>query len=187
MGIYIYSLRKKSKECDLMGIIPVNVISMEYAYKNSQIWPRDPGHRAYMAAVGRTASLSQAAWRHHIKAAKAEHGTANRPFFVVWGGFKEGNPVYETDPGVLPSTQDDTMNLRNAKVIGRLFKVGRRWSIEQDCPDHDWQYDGISKGDFRAPGDRMLPARTCKRCGKFEYTDSEIQAQYERYRVKEAA
>lgn len=186
MGVYIYSLRKKSKECDLQGITPVKVISFDYAYKIFGGW--EPS-REYKALVGRTEANADRAAQHHLDHALNEWGTFDRPFYVVWGGFEEGNPVYETEPGYLPTTQDDTRALLNAKIIGTLFKVGRRWVIQEKCPDHKWKYDGVAMGDFRLSGGwrSMIPARSCQRCGKFEYADPAIQAEYEEHQKGKAA
>lgn len=185
MGVYIYSLRKKHKECDLMGITPVKVMSFDFAYRLSDPWPGDYDYRAYKAMEARTEANALRASDAHRAAAIVEHGTDEIPYYIVWGDFVEGALVYKTEPGKLPLIQDDSRALRNATAIGYLFKVGRRWSIEKECPGHKWSYEGCAKGDFRvkdgglrAP---MLPARSCTRCSKMEYQDADLQAQYEEY------
>jgi len=183
MGVYIYSLRKKHKECDLMGITPIKVISFEFAYRDSHVWPGDPGHRAYAALVGRTKSNAIRAQAYYFDAAQDEYGTSDVPYYIVWGGFEDGNTVYETKKGFLPTIQADTQDLRNSNVIGKLFKVDRRWTIEMKCPGHIWNYESVKMGDFRNNQGlkNMQPARSCKRCDKFEYADRELQALYEQH------
>jgi hypothetical protein len=163
MGTYIYSTRKPTKEILIAGITPVTVFTIEYAYKPLHTWKGDRGHAANMRMQGRVASQSLAAKHHHI-----EQGHN----IVVWGGFEEGNPVYRIEDGLIPSTVNDRGDFGarcGTEYIGTLYKVAGRWTIEQNCPGHNWNYK-VTKGNDAA--------KMCMRCGRTEYVDADKQAAF---------
>jgi hypothetical protein len=157
MGTYVYSTRKPTREILLAGITPVTVFTIEYAYKPLRTWAGDRGHAANMRREGKTASQSHAAAKYHT-----EQGHE----FAVWGGFEDGNPVYRIENGLIPSTVYDTIDFGarcGAEYIGKLYKVNGRWTIEKECPKHDWNYE-CTKGNS--------PAKMCRRCSRTEYVDA---------------
>ncbi len=161
MGTCIYSTRKPTKEILYMGITPMTVFNVKYAFKPLRTWPGDRYHAANMRLEGRTASQARAAAEYHI-----EQG--NRVF--VWGDFEEGAQVFRVKGDLVPTTMHDRAHPPHSELIGTLFKVGGRWTIEQDCPGHSWNYNA-SRGDE--------PAKSCTRCGRFEYVDPKLQAEYD--------
>lgn len=161
MSTCIYSTRKPTREILYMGITPMTVFQVKYAYQPSHTYAGDRYHAANMRMMGRTASQSRAAAEYHI-----EQG--NRVF--VWGDFEEGDQVFRVTGDLVPSTMHDHAHPPHSEQIGMLFKVGGRWTIEHDCPGHKWNYDASRGGD---------PAKACMRCGRFEYVDAALQAEYE--------
>ena len=161
MGTYIYSTRKPTREILYMGLTPMTVFTVEYAHKPLRTYPGEYGHAANMRLEGRTASLARAAAEYHI-----EQG--NRVF--VWGSFEEGAPVYRVKGDLVPTTMHDRAEPPHSEQIGTLFKVGGRWTIEQDCPGHTWNYKASRGGE---------PAKACLRCGRFEYVDATLQAEHD--------
>lgn len=161
MGTDVYSTRKPTKEVLFMGITPMTVFTMQDAYRARGPWPGNPDYAPYMRIVGRTASLAKTAAEHHIR-------EGNRVF--VYGAFEEGGVVYEVEGDLVPHSCYSSQEPANCKKIGYIFKVGGRWTIEKTCPGHDWNYKA-SRGDE--------PAKACTRCGRFEYVDAGLQAEYE--------
>ena len=161
MGTLIYSTRKPTREILLAGITPITVFQVKYAYQPTRTWPGDRYHAANMRLEGRTASLAHAAAVYHI-----EQG--NRVF--VWGDFEEGDQVFRVKGDLVPSTMHDRAHPPHSEQIGMLFKVNGRWTIEYDCPGHNWNYNA-SRGDE--------PAKSCTRCGRFEYVDATLQAEHD--------
>ncbi len=165
MSTSVYSTRKPTKEILYMGITPMTVFTIEFAYQPTRTWPGDHYHAANMRMEGRVAAQALVAAEHHA-------GQGNN--VAVWDGFKEGAPVYRFENGLIPSTVYDTpvLDVRcGTELIGHIYKVGGRWTIEQDCPKHDWNYEGCWRGNE--------PAKSCTRCGRFEYADAKIQAAHE--------
>lgn len=160
MGTCIYSTRKPTREILLAGITPITVFQVKYAYKPMHTWPGDRYHAANMRLEGRTASLARAAAEYHI-----EQG--NR--FFVWGDFEDGDQVFRVKGDLVPSTMHDRAHPPHSEQIGMLFKVNGRWTIEYDCPKHDWNYE-CTKGNS--------PAKMCRRCGRTEYVDANQQAAF---------
>lgn len=183
MGTYVYSLRKQSREVNLMGITPVLVAAMDYAYKECHAF--EPG-KAYKMLVARTSANAERAADALCAKAEELHGTSDIHFYIAWGGFEEGSPVYKClDRGRVPECVFDTTfgganTTPRVELVGYLFKVGRRWTIEQECPGHRWETEGMALGDWRIerPRDNFLPARKCMRCGKFELVDPQLRAEY---------
>ena len=161
MSSYIYSTRKPTREILLAGITPITVFQIKYAYKPLFTYSGERYHAANMRMQGRTASQGRAAAEYHI-----EQG--NRVF--VWGDFEEGDPVYRVRGDLVPPTMHDRAEPPHSDKIGTLFKVGGRWTIEQECPGHRWHYNASRGGE---------PAKACLRCGRFEYVDATLQAEHD--------
>jgi hypothetical protein len=117
-----------------------------------------------MRMEGRVATQSHNAAKYHI-----EQGHV----YAAFGGFEEGNIVYKIPGWMIPSTMydDDDINARlpGIEIVGKLFKVGGKWTIEQKCPDHRWNYNA-SRGNNRA--------KSCTRCGCIEFVDATLQAAF---------
>lgn len=161
MSTCIYSTRKPTREILLAGITPITVFQVKYAYQPMHTWPGDRYHAASMRLEGRTASLARTAAEYHI-----EQG--NRVF--VWGNFEEGAEVFRVKDDLVPSTMHDHAYPPHSEKIGMIFKVDGRWTIEQSCPHHHWSF-ASSRGNE--------PAKFCTRCGRSEYVDATLQAEYE--------
>ena len=147
MTAYVYSTRKPTREVLIAGITPITIGTLEYAYKPMNTWPGDTYHAQNMRMQGRVASQSHTAAVHHIET------TGVRVF--AYGGIEDGAPVYEFEGDLVPSYFYDDNGVPNAKQIGTLYKVGRKWTIETTCPSHIFR-DATTFG-----GDAL---KICKRC-----------------------
>jgi hypothetical protein len=148
MGSYVYSTRKPTREVLMDGIVPVTIGTFEYAYKPVRTYPGDGHHAANTRRVGRVASQSHKAAAHHIKVTGVRH--------FAMGGIVDGAPVYKVQGDLVPSYfYDDSFGGLHADVVGRLYKVGRIWTIEKKCPQHHLTMGGIVDGE---------PFEICTRC-----------------------
>jgi hypothetical protein len=149
MGIYVYSLRKKHVEATL-GISTIDVVSYEYAYKESFIREGEYGYAAIQRLAGRVSSLAEKARDHYL-----QHGGTNGNFYFAMGGLQDGTPVYEMHQS-LPTACYDDSPCNNAKLMGRLYKIGRgKWTVSEVCPKHDYE-------EYTTMDD--APLYQCQRC-----------------------
>ena len=145
---------------------------MQDAYRASGPYMGDP----YRGQYNRLAAAAEA----RANTASLYHEQMGHRIFV-YGAFEEGNPVFEVEEGrAVPNLVYSTEDPRGCKKIGHIFKVGGRWTIEETCPGHRWNYDA-SRGDFRdEPEYRgMLPAKVCGRCHHFEFADPQVEEEYQ--------
>lgn len=177
MGVYVYRLRKKHKECDLLGIYPVRVMAFDFGYKLSYPYPSEPGYGRYQGMQNRIQAHAHNAAEHYLQLAVQEHGTSDIPFYFAFGGLVDGAVVYKTPDGRIPEVLSDDSEIHYENV-GMLQKTSRRWVIDKNCLKHVWKNSSLVS-DFRNNHAPMLPARVCNRCQKFEYLDRTLQAQYE--------
>jgi hypothetical protein len=139
MGIYVYSLRKKHVEATL-GISTIDVVSYEYAYKESFIREGEYGYAAIQRLAGRVSSLAQKAKDHYFNRAKEKYGTTQRDFYFVQGGLADGNHVYKIHQWLPITGYDEIRDDGPAENIGRLYKIGRgKWTVSDVCPKHDYE------------------------------------------------
>jgi len=151
MGTYVYSLRKKHIEANL-GCAPVNVVSFEYAYKESFARQGEYGYSAIQRLAGRAHSLAAQARDYFM-----QDSPADRTFYFAMGGLTDGALVYSM-VGTLPVTAyDDNLASRsNVTSVGRLYKLGRgKWTVSEVCPEHNYE-------EFTAMDD--TPVYQCQRC-----------------------
>ena len=161
MGTYVYSLRKKHVEANLDAIFPIDVISYEYAYKESFVREGEYGYAEYCRMTGRVLSLAKKARKYYTDRAYAEFGRGERDFYFANGGLTDGTPVYKM-VGSLPTAHYDDgiprqLTGKEAEKVGRLFKVGRgKWIVSTICPKHKWvEYTTAHDG---------TPLHQCERC-----------------------
>jgi len=141
MGAYIYSLRKKHVEANLEGIYPIDVVALEYAYKESYVREGEYGYAAYRRMAGRVYSLATKAKEHYYNRAREEYGTTQRDFYFAMGGLGDGNSVFKIFQCLPTAGYDDSVyeSAGPCQPVGRLFKVGRgQWIVSTLCPRHKW-------------------------------------------------
>ena len=140
MGTYVYSLRKKHVEADLQGIWPIDVIAMEYAYKESFGYRAET--RSYKMMEGRYSSLAMKAVDFHRERFTEEFGDKDFKFFIALGGIEDGTPVMQLDSVFLPCiVYDHYFDVMdgNRKIVGNLYKIKRgKWVVSSTCPGHNW-------------------------------------------------
>jgi len=139
VGIYVYTLRKKHIEANLEGIWPIDVISIEYAFKES--YGMTALSREYKMMEARFRSQAMKAVEHYKARAIEEFGTDHRDFFVVQGGFEDGNPVFKIDRYLPIMPVDAYFDCHDDRVerVGSLFKIKRGdWIVSKTCPSHKW-------------------------------------------------
>jgi hypothetical protein len=161
MGTYVYSLRKKHVEAKLDGIYPIDVISFEYAYKETHVRQGEYGYASYQRMSGRVCSLAKKAQDHYFNRSREEYGTLMRDFYFAHGGLEDGSHVFKMFQFLPTTGYDDIPSVASAgpcQPVGRLFKVGRgQWIVSDACPEHKWFETCLL-------ADQLTPAYQCERC-----------------------
>lgn len=153
MGTYVYSLRKKHVEANLEGIYPIDVIPLEFGYKESFQYMESAGLNRLAA---RLCSLADKACEHYMNRARAEYGTTERTFHFAMGGLTDGTPVFAVENNLPTTMYDGTAPNGHYKAVGRLFKVGRgQWIVSTLCPKHNYEEYTTMDG---------TPLYQCQRC-----------------------
>lgn len=180
MGTYVYSLRKKHVEANLEGIYPIDVISCEYAYKETYVRKGEWGYPEYQRMSGRVCSLAEKAKDHYFNRAQEEFGTTQRDFYFVMGGLEDGNHVYKIHQWLPTTVYDEIPDASPAEKVGRLFKVGRgQWIVSTLCPKHRW--NEIGYGSITDANDNPIIMKLdsvihqCERCDHIKERSEEYQ------------
>ncbi len=182
MGTYVYSLRKKHVEANLEGIYPIDVVSFEYAYKETYVRQGEYGYASYQRMSGRVYSLAKKAQEHYYNRAREEFNTTMRDFYFAHGGLTDGSHVFKMFQ-CLPSTGHDAAPFDSAgpcQSVGRLFKVGRgQWIVSTLCPKHRW--NEIGYGSITDANDNPIIMKLdsvihqCERCDHIKERSEEYQ------------